>query len=58
MKALYEIAEVEIVKFAIEDIITTSSVEGGDDSGNTGNQGGSGGPNEGEPGSGFPGVEW
>lgn len=56
MKALYEIAEVEIVKFAIEDIITTSS-EGGD-SGNTGNQGGSGGPNEGEPGTGFPGVEW
>lgn len=51
MKALYEIAEVEIVKFAIEDIITTSSSEGG-------NQGGSGGPNEGEPGSGFEDVEW
>ena len=54
MKDLYEIAEVEVVKFAIEDIITTSSSEGEE----TRPQGGMGGPNEGEPGSGFEDVEW
>ena len=52
MKALYEIAEVEVVKFAIEDIITTSAAEE-----ETRPQGGMGGPNEGEPGGTFPGFD-
>lgn len=56
MKALYEIAEVEVVKFAIEDIITTSTA--GDSSDETTKpQGGMGGPNEGEPGGTFPGFD-
>lgn len=55
MKALYEIAEVEVVKFAIEDIITTSTADSGDET--TAPQGGMGGPNEGEPGGTFPGFE-
>ena len=53
MKALYVIAEVEVVKFAIEDIITTSTTDDPSDE-TTRPQGGMGGPNEGEPGSGFP----
>lgn len=46
MKELFENAEVEVVKFAIEDIITTSGDIAGDDDTTGGNTGGGKGEDE------------
>ena len=40
MKAFYESAELEVVKFAVEDIITTSNVGGGGVGGDNETEGG------------------
>lgn len=46
MKALYELAEIEVVKFSIEDVITTSTeTEATEETENSGG-GGMGGNNE------------
>jgi hypothetical protein len=46
MKALYELAEIEVVKFSIEDVITTSSETEAPEETTTPGGGGMGGPNE------------
>ena len=46
MKALYELAEIEVVKFSIEDVITTSNETEAPEETTTPGGGGMGGPNE------------